>query len=321
MFPIAWRADLRSHGRGSINRSETVAVSSQLNAPFEITPRHDGLSATVAGLDLARNLDILTFARLHRAWMNNPVLVFPGQSIGDAQQISFAKRFGDLEIHPSVAHRSSAHPEIYRVSNVDENDAIMAPNSAAWEYLELTWLWHTDSSFRPIPSMGSVLHGIEIPAEGGDTLFADMTAAYEALPDAERSRARELRVIHDHDHILSLSKGLSERRDKGNYDELPPVTHPLVRRHPITGRRSLLLSPHTMVRVAGMAEAEGRALLDALIAHATEDRFVYRHHWRKNDVIFWDNRCTMHAVMPYDAVNQRRIMHRTTIVGDGPPTP
>ena len=296
-----------------------MTVSSDLKDPFEVTPRRAGFAAAIDGLDLARKLDIITFARLHRAWMNNPVLVFSKQTISDAQQIDFAKRFGDLEIHPSVAHRSSAHPEIYRVSNVDEAGRIMAAKSAAWQYLELTWLWHTDSSFREIPSMGSILHGIELPPEGGDTLFADMTAAYEALPNDERERARGLRVMHDHDHILSLSKGLSARRDKGSYEDLPPVSHPLVRRHPITGRRSLMLSPHTMSGIEGMAEAEGRALMDALTAHAIQDRFVYRHHWRKDDVLMWDNRCTMHAVMPYESGKHRRIMHRTTIVGDAPP--
>ncbi|MDG2285582.1 MAG: TauD/TfdA family dioxygenase [Alphaproteobacteria bacterium] len=296
-----------------------MTVSSDLKPPFVITPRREGFAAEIDGLNLSRNIDIITFARLHRAWMNNPVLIFPKQAITDAQQIDFAKRFGDLEIHPSLSHRSSAHPEIYRVSNVNEAGEIMAPKSTAWQYLELTWLWHTDSSFREIPSMGSILHGIEIPPKGGDTLFADMTAAYEALPNDERERARRLRVLHDHDHILSLSKGLSERQDKGSYEDLPPVSHPLVRRHPITGKRSLMLSPHTMSGIEGMAEAEGRALLDTLISHATEDRFVYRHQWQTDDVLMWDNRCTMHAVMPYDSATDRRIMHRTTITGDGPP--
>ena len=296
-----------------------MPASSDLKVPFTVKPRRERFAATIEGLDLGRKLDIATFASLHRTWMNNPILIFPDQGITDDQQISFAKRFGDLEIHPSSAHRSSLHPEIYRVANVDEGGRIMEPKSATWQYLELTWLWHTDSSFREIPSMGSILHGIEIPPEGGDTLFADMTAAYEALPNEERDRARRLRVVHDHDHILSLSKGLSDRADKGNFDDLPPVSHPLVRRHPITGRRSLLLSPHTMSRVEGMTEAESRALLDALIAHAMEDRFVYRHQWQKDDVLMWDNRCTMHAVMPYDSSTHRRIMHRTTIVGDVAP--
>ena len=296
-----------------------MTVSGELKPPFEVTPRRDGFAGTVTGLDLSRKLDIVTFARLHRAWMNNPVLVFPGQEISDAEQIDFAKRFGDLEIHPSLAHRSTAHPQIYRVSNVDEAGRIMAPKSTQWRYLELTWLWHTDSSFREIPSMGSILHGIEVPPEGGDTLFADMTAAYEALPNEERERARSLRVIHDHAHILAQSKGLSESQDKGRYDDLPPVSHPLVRRHPITGRRSLMLSPHTMSGIEGMGDADARALLDALIAHATQDRFVYRHQWKRDDVLMWDNRCTMHAVMPYDSANHRRIMHRTTIVGDSAP--
>ena len=231
----------------------------------------------------------------------------------------FARRFGELEIHPSRAHRSSRHPEIYRVANVDEQGNILPQDSKGWRYMNLTWLWHTDSSFREVPSMGSILQGIEVPPEGGDTLFANMYAVYDALPDAMKQRIRGLRVVHSHDQVLSHDQKL--RSASEDYAGLPPVHHPLVRRHPVTGRLSLFLSPHTMARVDGLTEDEGRTLLDELITFATQDRFVYRHKWRQHDVIFWDNRCTMHAVMPYDAANRRRIMHRTTIVGDGPVIP
>lgn len=297
-----------------------MPVSMELIDPFEVKGRNNGFAAKLSGVDLSLSIDIPTFDRIHRLWMKHPVLVFPDQTITDIQQIAFAKHFGDLEVHPSLAHRADDYPEIYRVSNVDKADRIMEPESSDWQYLELTWLWHTDSSFRPVPSMASILHGIEIPPVGGDTLFADLTAAYEALPSHDRALVQKLRVVHDHEAILAKSKGLTERDDKGVYEHLPPVTHPLVRRHPITGRRSLFLSPHTMDKVEGMQASEGRELLNGLIAHASEDRFVYRHIWKANDVLMWDNRCTMHAVMPYDSINHRRVMHRTTIVGEGPPT-
>jgi len=284
-------------------------------ATVRVTRRHPLIGAEVRGVDLGR-VDDATFRAIFDAWLEHLLLVFPAQDITDAEQIAFARRFGDLEVHPSREHRSRRHPEIYRVSNVDQDGNIMAQESKGWRYMNLTWLWHTDSSFREVPSMGSILRGIEVPPEGGDTLFANMYAAYEALSDQIKARIEGLRVVHSHDRVLSHDDRLKKNAD--DYTELPPVSHPLVRRHPVTGRRSLFLSPHTMERIEGLGEDESRALLDELIAFATQDRFVYRHKWQKHDVIFWDNRCTMHAVMPYDAANERRVMHRTTIVGDGP---
>ncbi len=295
-------------------------VNDSIEIPFMVSKNGTGLAASVEGLDLRRELNIPTFKKLHKTWMEYPVLIFRDQGITDQQQISFARQFGELEIHPSIAHRSSVHPEIYRVANVDEFGKIMPASSTNWQYIELTWHWHTDSSFRKIPSMGSILHGIQIPDNGGDTLFADMTAAFDALPMKRRMELERFYVTHDHDHILSLSEGLAAKINKGQYENLAPVTHPLIRTHPITRRRSLFLSPHTMSKVQGLNHAEGQEFLKTLIAHATQDCFVYRHKWKRNDVIMWDNRCTMHAVMPYDAAKKRRIMHRTTIVGDDPPT-
>ena len=291
------------------------AVSSRANDGITITRRHPLIGAEIRGVDLGR-VDDEAFRRIYDAWLEHLLLVFPEQDVTDDEQIAFARRFGDLEIHPSREHRSSRHPEIYRVSNVDERGNIMPQESKGWRYMNLTWLWHTDSSFREVPSMGSILHGIEVPPEGGDTLFANMYAVYEALPDdhegAHPGAARPAQP-------RSGPQPRSEAEDGDeDYAELPPVRHPLVRRHPVTGRLSLFLSPHTMERIEGLTEDEGRTLLDELTAFATQDRFVYRHKWRKDDVIFWDNRCTMHAVLPYDAANLRRVMHRTTIVGDGP---
>lgn len=286
---------------------------------FTLHPRHPLIGTEVRGIDLSEPLDDATLADLHDAWMRHPMLVFPHQAISDEQQIAFAERFGTLEIHPSVAHRSSRLPAIYRVSNVDETGNILPPASNEWQYMELTWLWHTDSSFREIPSKGSILHGIEVPPEGGNTLFANMTAAYDALGESMKTRLRGLHVRHSHDHVIRQSSALSSRSDRGDYVDLPPVVQPLVRVHPVTGQRSLFLSPHTMEGIVDMPAEASTALLDELVEHATDERFVYTHRWSRDDVIMWDNRCTMHAVLPYDNVNQRRIMHRTTIVGDERP--
>ena len=288
-------------------------------ADLQIARRHPLIGTEVRGLDLSKPLDDATYQAVHDLWMEHLLLIFPDQPISDEQHITFGRRFGDLEIHPSVAHRSSQNREIYRVSNVDEAGNIIPPKETAWQYINLSWLWHTDSSFREVPSKGSILHGLETTNAGGNTLFANMYAAYDSLDDAMKARLEGLWVIHDHDHIISLSKELSAKQDQGDYDRLPPVRHPLVQVHPVTKRKCLLLSPHTMVNVDGMNEKEGRALLDDLIAHATQEKFVYRHVWADHDIIMWDNRCTMHAVEPFDNANVRRIMHRVTLVGENRP--
>ncbi|MCB1743762.1 MAG: TauD/TfdA family dioxygenase [Gammaproteobacteria bacterium] len=293
----------------------------QASPAFTVERRHPLIGTAVHGLDLSRRLEQTTVDALHALWMEHLLLVFPGQAISDEQHVAFARCFGELEIHPSFAHRSTGNQAIYRVSNVDEDGNLIPQQDNGWQYLSQSWRWHTDSSFRDIPSKGSILHGIEITRDGGNTLFANLYAAYEDLPYDMRARIDDLIVVHDHDHILSLSPLLAARKDKGRYETLPPVRHPLVQVHPVTGRRSLFLSPHTMTAVDGLGPEEGRALLDELIAHATQPRYVYRHCWEPHDVIMWDNRCTMHSVEPFDNTNLRRVMHRVTLAGEGRPIP
>ena len=308
------RPDDRQSGEQSVTGSERPAS-------FGLNRLHPVIGTEVHGFSIADPGGTAVIEQVRQAWLEHPVLVFHDQVISDAEQIRFARHFGELEIHPSVAHRASEHPEIYRVSNVDEAGNILPEYSNEWLYLNLTWRWHTDSSFRKIPSTGSILHGIEVLEQGGETLFANLEVAYAHLDESTKSAIEHLSVVHSHDYILSLSSELSRRKEQGEYTHLPPVTHPLVRVHPDTGKRSLFLSPHTMVGIEQMPDPEGRALLDRLIEHATADRFVYRHCWRVHDVIMWDNRCTMHMVTPFDNQLQRRIMHRTTIVGDEVPIP
>jgi taurine dioxygenase len=275
------------------------------------------LEIKLTNADLSREWSQDEIRELHEVWMRHPLLVFPRQRITDAQQIAFAQRFGKLEIHPAREHRSSAHPEIYRVSNVDEAGNFLPSASAGAKYMSLTRLWHSDSSFREVPSNASILHGIEIVKGAGQTLFCNLTEVYAALGESMQRYISGLRVVHSHENILTFVDGLKQIAGQ-KYEHLPPVTHPLVRRHPVTGRPSLFISPHTMEGIVGMDPIESERLLDALTAFAIQDHFVYRHEWERDDVIMWDNRCLMHAVMPYDADRERRIMHRTTIVGDGP---
>lgn len=292
-----------------------------MTSGLTIEPKQAALGATVHGIDLGQAHSSRLVATLEQAWLRHLVLVFPEQTISDAQHIAFAGNFGALELHPSLAHRASLHRAIYRVSNVDEAGNLISPNNAGWQYLSQSWRWHTDSSFREIPSKGSILHGVQVTNEGGDTLFSNMYAAYDALDADTKRRIDGLWVIHDHDHILSHAPEGSKNQNKDAYETLSPVRHPLVRRHPSTRQKTLFLSPHTMSAVEGMNDASGRALLDELITHATRDTFVYRHVWREHDVIMWDNRCTMHSVQPFDNTRIRRVMHRVTLKGEEAPIP
>ena len=276
---------------------------------------HENIGVSIEGIDLS-NLDDSSFQKIKKLWLEHLVIIFPNQNISDEDHIKFGKRFGDLEVHPSLSHRSSKNPEIYRVSNVDENGDIIPNKETSWQYLKQSWLWHTDSSFRKIPSNGSILHGISTTNEGGNTLFANMYKAYEDLDQSLKNKIKNLKVIHDHDYIISLSNELSKRKNKGHYDKLDPVVHPLVRRHQKTKKPSLFLSPHTMVNIKDYDNKKGRELLDQLIDHATHPHYVYKHSWNNHDIVMWDNRCTMHSVEPFDNNNIKRIMHRVTLVGD-----
>jgi len=276
---------------------------------------HDNIGVSIEGIDLS-SLDEVSFQKIKKLWLEYLVIVFPNQNISDEDHIKFGKRFGDLEVHPSLSHRSSKNPEIYRVSNVDENGDIIPNKETSWQYLKQSWLWHTDSSFRKIPSNGSILHGISTTNEGGNTLFANMYKAYEDLDQSLKDKIKNLKVIHDHDYIISLSKELSERKNKGHYDKLDSVIHPLVRRHPSTKKPSLFLSPHTMVSIQNYDNKKGRELLDLLTDHSIQPQYVYKHSWTNHDIVMWDNRCTMHSVEPFDNNNIKRIMHRVTLVGD-----
>ncbi|PPR65026.1 MAG: Alpha-ketoglutarate-dependent 2,4-dichlorophenoxyacetate dioxygenase [Alphaproteobacteria bacterium MarineAlpha4_Bin2] len=298
-----------------------MSLQSELFGSLTITPVHPQIGAEVRGVDLSNELPEEVIGVLQALWMAHLVLVFPDQPISDEQHITFGRYFGDLEKHPSRAHRSARNEEIYRVSNVSEAGIIIPPIDTAWQYINLSWLWHTDSSFRQVPSKGSILHGIQTTAEGGNTRFANMYAAYEGLPNKTRSQIDGLWVFHHHDFIIKQSAELSTKKDKGDYETLPPARHPLVQVHPVTGRRSLFLSPHTMVGIENMPEKTGRALLDELISHSVQPEYVYTHIWSNDDILMWDNRCTMHSVEPFDNVNIPRVMHRVTLIGENHPVP
>ena len=280
---------------------------------------HPAIGAEVRGVDL-RQPDDRTFSAIVAALEAHSMLVFPDQEISDEQQIAFTRRFGELEVFPLAANKSGRNPEIFRATNVGEDGKLLPVQHAEAKYLALTQIWHTDSSWRPIPAYATLLRGVEIPARGGETMFASLTAAYEALPEARKRALEGLRAVHSFEYTRGLTDGLKPLTDEERA-RVRPVTHPIIQQHPIRSGKALYISPHTMSGVVGMAAADARALIEELTAWASRPEFVYVHQWRRNDLVVWDNRTAMHAVKPYDSAHERRIMHRTSVSARAAPSP
>ena len=280
---------------------------------LRVTPLHPHLGAEVTGLDLARPLPPDVFAALEAAFNRHAVLVFPGQPLSDEQQIAFSRLFGPLETSPEYAGSRKSRlnrPEIADISNLDPEGRVMSAEDKRLLFNRGNQLWHTDSSFKFVPARCSLLSAREIPPEGGETEFADMRAAYDALPEETKRRIAGLVVEHSIFRSRSLI-GFSEFNEEIRR-ELPPVPQLLVRRHPGSGRKTLYLASHAS-HVVGWPVEQGRKLIEELVAFATQPQFVYRHRWTVGDLVMWDDRCTMHRGRPYDDTRYRRDMHRTTV--------
>ncbi|MDE2755641.1 MAG: TauD/TfdA family dioxygenase [Acidobacteriota bacterium] len=276
---------------------------------------HPLIGAEVSGVDLARTLDRATVEAIRNAWSRYGVLLFRRQPITDEQQVAFSRHFGSLEIFPQAANRSRAVPEIFRVTNVGDDNRIRPVDSPGGRYSTLICVWHTDSSYRRVPSKGAVLHAIEVVSKGGDTLFANMCHAYRQLPAELKSRIAGLRARHSFQYSRQLRQ--LPPMDPAEAAQVPPVDHPLVRRLR-DGRLSLYVSATYMERILGLSEVESGKLIDELMDWATQDTFVYRHRWHPHDILMWDNRWCIHVVIPFDHGAERRVMHRTTIAGTEP---
>ena len=277
-----------------------------------ISKIHPHIGAEVSGFDLREPMDDAAFEVVRDAFHEHSVLVFRDQDITDDQQVAFSRRFGELE-KTSFAI-AAPNPYIYSLSNVDDEGNVLEIDTKRRNFLEVNKRWHTDSSFREVPAMASILSGREVPRREGDTCFASMRIGYETLPAQKKEAVEGLVGMHHYAYSLSLfaDSGVSRKEKEG----LPPVAHPLVRTHAPTGRKSLYVSGH-IERIVGMPAEEGRALVAELIDWCTRPEYVYQHAWRQYDLVMWDNRCALHraTVIPE---KERRIMHRTTVAGEGP---
>jgi taurine dioxygenase len=268
------------------------------------------LGVAAEGVDLGRPPGGAITETLRRALLDHLVLCVRGQSLTPAAYLAAASAFGPPITQLRVASR---HPEIAEIMILSSEDRDVMGDGGR---VVVGAHWHSDDSYRAVPCSLTMLYGIKVPETGGDTQFANMYAAYDGLPAARKQQIAGLRVEHRYESSRRGGRVMTLGADEAA--TLPDVTHPLVRAHPETGRNALYLNPNRMERIIGLSRAESDRLLDALTAHATRERYQYRHQWRRGDLLIWDNRCTMHKANGDYAADARRFMHRIMIEGTVP---
>ncbi len=271
---------------------------------IEVAPLSPVIGAEISGVNLAEPLGNQAFAEIHDALMTHQVVFFRDQDLTLDQHKAFGRLFGELHIHPAMPG-PEGHPEIL-VIHTDENSKYAAGNG-----------WHTDVSADEEPPMGSILHLHEVPEVGGDTMFASMYAAYDALSDTMKEFLGRLNARHESEHVHS--RGYVSRKGKLRDGEnaYPAASHPIVRTHPVTGRKGIYVNSGFTTRIEGLAAGESRALLDFLYQHIATPEFQCRFNWRNNSVAFWDNRCVQHRSV-WDYAPRVRSGYRVTVKGDRP---
>jgi len=275
---------------------------------IQINPLSDVLGAEVIGLDLREPIPPAVKARLDAAFAEHHVLCFRNQSLSKHEQIEATKQFGELDVHVQ-SNRSSDIPLIHIVTNLDENgvprQAIAAKGSVRW---------HSDKSYRHAPSHATFLYALEVPEEGGETMFANTIMAFEALPEERQRELAGQRIVHSWpDSVRRTGNREATDEEKANW---PPIAQPLARTHPVNGRKGLFLGQHAAF-IEGQ-ESQGREPIDELEAWCTQPQFVYAHKWRPGDLLMWDNSCLLHKAAPFDGDRYRRLMHRTVTQGPVP---
>jgi taurine dioxygenase len=289
-----------------------MSAALSLESGVTLRPLDAGFGAELRGLRIAGDVPEADFAAFLTALHEHHVVLVRDVPNDPGAQVAFSRRMGSLELHSSTAHTHPEHPEIFCVGNY------AAPGGLRAHFARGVEQWHADSSFRAVPSAASLFYGAICPPEGGETWFIDAVAAYADLPAETRARIDGLTAVHD----LATLSAWNARHTPGRAPisqetrrQFPPMPQPLVRTHPVTGARSLFLCPAVISHVEGMPVAEGRALIEALMAHASQDRYVYRHRWRQGDLVVWDNRCTLHTATLFDHERYERLMFRTTVAG------
>jgi alpha-ketoglutarate-dependent taurine dioxygenase len=266
----------------------------------------------ITGLDLAQTLSQADKQRIQNLFAAHPILVFRDQHLTKQQQYDFTLNFGDIEDqHVGRLQDSAKYTAVHTVSNLDAdgNPSGTLPERG-------NYFWHTDKSYHDVPSLLTMLHAVALPPTGGPTQFANTERAYAALPQATKRRIEGLRAVHSWQ--ASRVKSGSAPATEAQIRERPPVDHPIARTHPGRGTKALYLGNQSS-HILGMPKPEGEKLLAELEAHATQDAFLYTHHWRQGDLVMWDNRCLLHrALTNFDMTSHARILHRTVVRGTVP---
>ncbi|MFO1189452.1 MAG: TauD/TfdA family dioxygenase [Alphaproteobacteria bacterium] len=289
----------------TVNRSDALTIQ----------PLCWALGVAISGIDLRLPIDDASMARIKTAVHEYGVAVFHDQDLTPEQQIAFSRRFGPLEsTYYNSALNHPNHPEIFRVTNIPINGKPSESRTTGR-------MWHQDGSFLETPTFGSILYCIEAPAVGGTTMFASLYRAHDALSDGLRAMLAPLQAMHEFAVIYKWGTSARQVPSAEDMAKLPKYAHPILRRHPVTGRMTLFVNQFLVDRIVGMTAAESAPILDYLFRHQTQAAFTYRHAWRPKDLVFWDNQAVIHLAVPdFDSEHperpgNRRLMHRTTVAG------
>lgn len=283
-------------------------ASATTDGAIEVIPRGATIGAEIKGVDFSKPVDAATAAAIRDALMRYSVVYFRNGDMTPAQQVAFGRLFGELTVHPFVPHLEE-FPEVVVLDNHEDNPVFSTDH------------WHSDETFRETPPMGSILRCLAMPATGGETLWCDMVAAYEALSDKMQHFLSGLEAVHDFINFRHKFDALPVRERHAKLaameEELPNPVHPVVRTHPVTKKKALFVNEQFTLRIKDMREDESRALLDFLFAQSRIPEFQFRFHWDVNSMVFWDNAPLQHYAAN-DYYPERRTMHRVTIKGDKP---
>jgi taurine dioxygenase len=276
---------------------------------IEVTPADNGIGAEVSGVDIAAPLSDAQVAEIEQALVAHKVLFFRDQAMTSQQQLAFGRRFGPLEIHPFASFKTFAsppeEPELIIVESFPEKPAVAEA-------------WHSDVTWRETPAMASILRVTDVPDEGGDTMWADMGAAYEDLDDATQRHLSSLTAVHDWHQFRDVlhMTGSTPEQIAELVERFPPMEHPVVRTHPVSGAKIIYVNGNFTVKIKGMSDSESDALLRRLYKLAEIPAYHARMHWQPGSIAFWDNRSTQHSVV--GGVKGYRRMERVTVAGDRP---
>jgi taurine dioxygenase len=280
--------------------------------PFGVRPLHPVLGCEISGITLEQAVSPRLFGQVYEAFLAHRLILFRDVDLPPVTQVAFARNFGEVQIHVmNQYHGYEEHPEIYMLSNLDRDG-----NPSGKHPDKGTLYWHTDGSWRERTGQATMMYSEIVPAAGGETEFADMYSAYDLLPAAMKRRIEGRRAIHNLDFSRTRRHG-EDPMTAEQKAEVPPVSHPIVRTHPDTGRKAIFLGDHAE-SIEGMDYDEGRALIEELNAAITSPARVYTHTWSPRQCMVWDNRCTLHRATPFDEAHDKRVMRRCTIVGDKP---